>query len=63
MYSYEIDYILKAKNYIVSPTLYIQICNNSQIEKIKYNLFDDCYEIWSNDNYYWKIYIKGEKGI
>lgn len=62
MYSYEIDQIIKSQNYNIDSELYIDICNTSpQISRVKYDQYDDKYEIWTNDNYSWKInvYRKG----
>ena len=63
MYSWEIQNKLQKKNYILTGEEYIDICkNSSQISQIKYNGFDDNYEIWTTDNYYWKFRLttKGE---
>ncbi len=64
MYSYEIDQILKSQNYIISPETYIDICNTSpQIIKKNYEPYDEYFNIWTNDNYYWKfkVKLKGEQ--
>lgn len=63
MYSWEIQNKLQKDNYILSGDKYLDICRNSpQISQIKYNGFDDSYEIWTKDNYYWKFRLtrKGE---
>ena len=62
MYSWEIQNKLQKENYILTGEEYIYICKNSpQISQIKYNGFDDSYEIWTKD-YYWKFRLtrKGE---
>lgn len=65
MYSYEIDSIMRQNNYIISVNTYIDICASSpQIIRIHYEPFGDYFEIWTNDEYYWKIKVfkKGVKG-
>lgn len=58
MYSYEIDKTLKFRNYNIDSETYIDICNTSQqISRVKYDPYDSKYEIWTNDNYYWKINV------
>ena len=47
----------------MSGDKYLDICRNSpQISQVKYNGFDDTYEIWTTDNYHWKFRLtrKGE---
>lgn len=61
MYSFEINELLISKHYCIDSDTYNYICKSDQIEKIKYEPFGDYYEIWTNDNYYWKIKVfKGE---
>lgn len=63
MFSWEINNTLQKENYILTGEEYIDVCKNSpQISQIKYNGFDDSYEIWTTDNYYWKFSLtrKGE---
>lgn len=58
MYSYEINETLKFLNYNIDSKTYIDICNTSlQISRVKYDSYDSKYEIWTNDNYYWKINV------
>lgn len=58
MYSYEIDKTLKFRNYNIDSETYIDICNTSQqISRVKCDPYDSKYEIWTNDNYYWKINV------
>lgn len=65
MYSWEINQFLEHRNYNIDSEDYLKICNSSnQISKIKYEPFGDYFEIWTNDNYYWKFSVyKGVKGI
>ena len=58
MYSYEIDNILKSKNYKIDSDTYLHICSTSpQLTRIKYNPYCSYFETWSNDNYYWKFNV------
>lgn len=58
MYSNEIDQTIKSNNYIIDSKTYLHICNTSpQISQVKYEPFDNKYDIWTNDNYYWKINV------
>ena len=54
MYSYEINQTLESQNYNIDSKLYIDICNTSpQISRVKYEPFEDNFNIWTNDNYHW----------
>ena len=56
MYSCEINQILESQNYNIDSETYIAVCNTSpQISRVKYNPYDNKYEIWTNDNYYWNF--------
>ena len=58
MYSYEINQTLEFQNYNIDSESYIDICNTSpQISRVKYDSYDNKYEIWTNDNYSWKINV------
>lgn len=57
MFSYEIEKIIKEKNYTISSIDYNNICQSSQIIKLKYDPYGDMYELWTNDNYYFKFKI------
>ena len=58
MYSYEINQTLEFQNYNIDSESYINICNTSpQISRVKYDSYDNKYEIWTNDNYSWKINV------
>lgn len=58
MYSYEINQTIVSQNYNIDSETYINICNTSpQISRVKYDPYDSKYEIWTKDNFYWKINI------
>lgn len=58
MYSCEINQILESQNYNIDSETYIDICSTSpQISRVKYDPYDNKYEIWTNDNYSWKINV------
>lgn len=58
MYSCEINQALESQNYNIDSETYIDICNTSpQISRVKYDPYDNKYEIWTNDNFYWKINV------
>lgn len=64
MYSYEIDEILESQNYNIDSESYINICNTSpQISRVKYDPYDNKYEIWTSDNYSWKINVYRKEEI
>ena len=53
MYSYEIDQTLKSQKYNINFDIYLNICQSSpQLSKIKYNPYENFFEIWTKDNYY-----------
>lgn len=59
MYSHEIQKLLELKQYLISVRDYYNICDTSpQINRIKYESSSNDYEIWTNDNYYWKFKLK-----
>lgn len=58
MYSREIDNILKSNNYNIDSNSYLNICSTSpQIVHVKYNPYGQYFEMWTNDDYYWKFNI------
>lgn len=63
MYSYEIIQTLESQNYNLDSETYINICRTSpQISRVKYDPYSNSFEIWANDDNYWKVsvYRKGE---
>lgn len=58
MYSYEIDNILKSKNYNIDSNMYMNICSASpQIIRIEYEPYGNYFRIWTDDGYYWKFSV------
>lgn len=52
MYTWEIDQLLKLKNYLLEIEEFEKICKTSpQIDRIGYNPYYDNYYIYTNDNY------------
>lgn len=58
MYSYEIENLLKLKNYLVSVQEYLDIIKSPQIDHIKYE--NDTFNMWTNDNYNFTLKIRKE---
>lgn len=64
MYSYEINKTLESQNYNIDSETYMDICNTSpQISRVKYDPYDNKFEIWTNDNSYWKINVYKKDNI
>jgi hypothetical protein len=59
MYSYEIENLLKLKNYLVSIQEYLEIIKSPQIDHIKYE--NDMFYLWTNDDYKFTLKIRGRK--
>lgn len=60
MYTYEIDNLMKIKNYLISAREYLQICNTSpQIREVKYDPYQNNFMIETDENY--KVYFKVKK--
>lgn len=58
MYSWEIDRVMKENNFVLESKTYLQICNtSSQLSHIKFTSYYNFFEIWTNDNYYWKFSV------
>lgn len=59
MYSTELDDLMKRKNYRLTKKEYALISPEtcSQISRLKYSPFEDCFEMWTYDNYYWKFKV------
>ena len=64
MYSYQINQTIVSQNYNIDSETYMDICNTSpQISRVKYEPFEDNFNIWTNDNYHWtfKVKLRGEE--
>ena len=64
MYSYEINQTIVSQNYNIDSETYMDVCNTSpQISRVKYEPFEDNFNIWTNDNYHWtfKVKLRGEE--
>lgn len=58
VYSREIENILKSRNYNIDSDTYINICSTSlQITHVKYDPYGQYFEIWTNDDCYWKFNV------
>lgn len=60
MYSHEIQRTLENYNYNLPASKYDEVCNpnnNPQISRLKYESFGNYFEMWTNDNHYWKFNI------
>lgn len=58
MYSYEINGIMKKHNYRIPSNVYLRICKTSpQIKRVKYEPFENSFEIWTDDKAYWKFEV------
>ena len=52
MYSFEIENLLKLRNYLISNKEYFEILNTSpQIKGVEYKPFENNFYLWTNDNY------------
>ena len=61
MYSHEIKQLLELKNYLLDrkeANKILNIKDSPQINHIKYNTYDDNFEMWTSDNYYFKFKVK-----
>lgn len=62
MYSWEIDELLKLKNYLLEVKEYLQICENSpQITRISYDPYSDTFTIETEDRYKFKFKVRYKK--
>lgn len=57
MFSYEIDALLKNKEYIITMDDYKEIIASSQIIYIKFDPWDDSFVINTEDRYSWKFRV------
>lgn len=59
MYSYEIERLLKSRNYLISIQEYLTITDSPQIDHIKYD--GEKFNMWTTDNYIFTFKIKFRK--
>lgn len=57
MYSYQIDELLRNKNYSIYIDDYKEIINSPQICHIKYDPWDDSFVINTDDRYSWRFKV------
>ena len=60
MYDWEIRNFLKDRNYILTNKEYIYVCRTCpQINQIKYNSYENNFEVWTDYNYFkFQVYYK-----
>lgn len=59
MYTWEIENLLKIKNYILNSEEYTNMISSSpQVKRVKYNTFDDSMETWTEEQDNSKKYFK-----
>lgn len=62
MYSYEINELLKLKNYLLAVEEYLYILETSpQIERCTYNAYDNGYYMKTTDDYEWNFRVRKGK--
>lgn len=57
MYSWEIKAILEEYNYNIPSNIYTAISQSEQIIKIKFDAYNDDYELWTSDGGYWRFKV------
>ena len=57
MYSWQIDELLRNKDYVVNMDDYKRIIESSQICHIKYEPFDDSFVVNTDDRYSWRFRV------
>ena len=63
MYSSEIEAMLKAANYVLTPeqcNLIMDVNKNPQIAHMKYDCTDNEYHVSTDDGYYFKFTVQTE---
>ena len=64
MYSHEIKQLLELKTYLLDrkeANKILNIKDSPQINHVKYNTYDDNFEMWTSDNYYFKFKVKNRR--
>lgn len=58
MYDWEITQILQQNQYNIDSETYLRICSSSpQLNHIKYNAYEQCYEMWSKEGNYFRFTV------
>lgn len=60
MFSYEIDELLKSKDYVVNMDDYKRITESSQVTYINYNKDHDDFTVSTEDRYSWNFKVNKE---
>lgn len=61
MYSHEIQQLLELKQYLLEQkeaNKILDIKESPQINHIKFNPYNEDFEMWTSDNYYFKFKVK-----
>ena len=59
MYTWEIEELLKAKNYILYSDEYIKMISTSpQIKQVNYNAYNDTFETWTKEDNHSEKYFR-----
>lgn len=63
MYDWEIQNFLRERDYKLESNEYFNICRTCpQIKHVKYNPFENCFEVWTDCNYFkFSVYCKENK--
>ena len=60
MYSYEIKAYIEERKHVLNREEFLEITDinrNPQIQSMKYNTYDDTYEMVTNDGYFFKFMV------
>lgn len=58
MYSYEIQEQMNRYNYCLPAGVCLDIqLHSPQISHVKYDAWNNIFEMWTNDGYYWKFKV------
>lgn len=53
MYDWELKNYLNERNNALSSKEYLYVCDTCpQISRVKYNAFDNCFEVWTDCSYF-----------
>lgn len=58
MYSYEIDEMIKIKDWILKPKDYLRIYSSPQITHLHYDAYSNKYHIYTDDDYHWEFEVR-----